>query len=390
MHKVCVLTATRAEYGLLRWLMQDMKDEPGFVLQVVVTGAHLSPRFGETWKQIEADGFAIDAKLEMLDEAESGPAALVRSTGKCAVQLADVLDKLSPDLLVVLGDRYELLPVCSAALLMDIPIAHISGGDVTEGAIDDSIRHAVTKLAAIHLVSSKEAEKRVLQMGEEPERVFLCGGPGLDNLRRLPVISRDELALDLGLDAGKSWALLTYHPETRLSVLENLTTLQNILAGLKSVLDGRLEVLATYANADLGGQEINTALEEAAQENSWLRICPNLGQKRYVSMLRQACFMLGNSSSAIFETPTLALPAINIGERQKGRKLTPNIIQCGRGKADIAAAILKALDSGFAASLQNIESPYGDGHFSEKALDAFKTAFSWNRKRLLTKKFVDR
>lgn len=172
MHKICVLTATRAEYGLLRWLMQDIKDDSGLLLQVVVTGAHLVPRLGDTWRQLEADGFEIDAKVEMLDPADASPAALVRSTGECSLGLADAFAKLAPDLLVILGDRYELLPAATAALLMDIPIAHISGGDVTEGAIDDSIRHALTKLAALHLVSSKEAEKRVLQMGEEPERVF--------------------------------------------------------------------------------------------------------------------------------------------------------------------------------------------------------------------------
>ncbi len=387
MHKICVLTATRAEYGLLRCLMQDIRDDPGLMLQVVVTGAHLVPRFGDTWRQLEADGFEIDAKVEMLDPADASPAALVRSTGECSLGLADAFARLAPDMLVILGDRYELLPTATAALLMDIPIAHISGGDVTEGAIDDSIRHALTKLAALHLVSSKEAEKRVLQMGEEPERVFWCGGPGLDNLRRLPSIPRKELALDLGLDPGRDWVLLTYHPETRLSVLENLETLQNILTALGKLAEDRsVQVLATYANADLGGAEINGALENAAKSLSWLKICPNLGQLRYVSMLRQARFMLGNSSSAIFETPTLSLPAVNIGNRQKGRQLTSNIIQSGRCLPDILAAIAQAA---VAEAGQPAESPYGNGHFAEKALSAIKAVLSWDRQRLLTKRFVD-
>lgn len=387
MHKICVLTATRAEYGLLRWLMQDIRDDPGLLLQVVVTGAHLVPRFGNTWRQLVEDGFEIDAKVEMLDPSDASPAALVRSTGECSLGLADVFARLAPDMLVILGDRYELMPAATAALLMDIPIAHISGGDVTEGAIDDSIRHALTKLAALHLVSSKEAVKRVLQMGEEPERVFWCGGPGLDNLRRLPSIPRKELALDLGLDAGKDWALLTYHPETRLSVFENLETLQNILTALGKQAEERgIQVLATYANADLGGCEINSALENAAKGLSWLKVCPNLGQLRYVSMLRQVKFMLGNSSSAIFETPTLGLPAVNIGDRQKGRQITSNIILSGRGLADISAAIAQACA---AEGGQPAASPYGDGHFAEKALSAIKTTLSWDRQRLLTKRFVD-
>lgn len=388
MHKICVLTATRAEYGLLRWLMQDIKDDPALALQVVVTGAHLVPQFGLTWKQIEADGFSIDAKVNMLDGTDTSQAGLVKSTGNCAVELADVFTRLTPDMLVVLGDRYELLPVCTAALLMDIPIAHISGGDVTEGAIDDSIRHAITKLAVLHLVSSKEAEKRVLQMGEEAERVFMCGGPGLDNLRRLPEFSRNELAADLGLDSGKDWALLTYHPETRLSLSENLDTLHNILAVLEETAGAvNFQVLATYANADSGGPEINEALEKAKERSVWLKVCPNLGQLRYVNMLRQAGFMLGNSSSAIFETPTLGLPAVNIGDRQKGRQLTSNIIQCGRSEEEIAAAIARAIAAG--GNPHPIESPYGDGHFAEKALAAVKSVLSWDRQRLLTKRFVD-
>lgn len=390
MYKVCVLTATRAEYGLLRWLMQDIQADPELALQLIITGAHLSPLFGETWREIEADGFKIDAKLEMLPEHSGVAQELVKSTGKCLELLGETLASLQPDLLVLLGDRYELLPVCTAALLLDIPIAHISGGDVTEGAIDDAVRHAVTKLSSLHLVSSEEAQRRVLQLGEEPARVFLCGGPGLDNLRRLPQLTRQALAADLGLNVNNAWALLTYHPETRLSIAENLDTLRNILTVLaKRAGIGHFETVATYANADLGGTEINCCLEQAARKNEWLKVCPNLGQLRYVNMLRQIKFMLGNSSSAIFETPALGLPAVNIGNRQKGRRLTPNIIQCGHSADDIATAVAKAEAPSFSGSLRDIVSPYGDGHFAEKALHALKTGLTWGRRQLLTKRFID-
>ena len=389
MCKVCVLTATRAEYGLLRWLMEDIRADSSLELQLVVTGAHLSPLFGETWREIEADGFHIDARLEILPKSSASPSDLTRSAGKCLNLLADSFAELSPDLLVVLGDRYELLPVCTAALLLDIPVAHISGGDVTEGAIDDAIRHAVTKLSSLHLVSSEEAQRRVLQMGEEPERVFLCGGPGLDNLRRLPQLTRSELAASLGLNVDNDWALLTWHPETRISLAENMDVLRNILDVLGQWgKKGGLEVVATYANADLGGKEINEHLEQAAAESPWLKVCSSLGQLRYVNMLRQVRFMLGNSSSAIFETPTLGLPAINIGERQKGRRLTPNIIQCGRSREALADAVNKIQSQKFPEARQ-IPCPYGDGRFSEKALAAIKTGLGWGRKKLLTKRFVD-
>ena len=408
MHKICVFTATRAEYGLLRWLMQDIQDDPELELQLVVSGAHLSPRFGETWREIAADGFEIDLKLEMLPEHSTSAAALAGGMGKSMELLAEKLALLRPDLLVVLGDRYELLAAASVALLLDIPLVHISGGDVTEGAIDDAVRHALTKLSSLHLVSSEEARRRVLQLGEEPERVFLCGGPGLDNLYRLPRLSRQELAASLGLDPQKAWALLTWHPETRISLAENLETLSQILTVLadranptaklqqtnRATLPERdmangLAVVATYANADLGGKEINEQLEQAAQKYPWLTVRPSLGQLRYVNMLRQVKFMLGNSSSAIFETPALGLPAINIGERQKGRALTPNIIQCGRSAGEIDAALLRAESPAFLQGLQGLKSPYGDGRFAEKAMAAIKTGLAWGQKRLLTKRFID-
>ena len=386
--KICVVTAARSEYGLLRWLMQDIKNDPTLTLQVVVTGSHLSPDFGYTWHEIEEQGFEINAKLDML-LASPFQTALVKSTGLCALGIADVFDSLQPDLLVVLGDRYEMLPVCSAALLMSIPIAHISGGDVTEGAIDDQVRHALTKLSALHLVSSPQAAARVRQMGEEEWRICVAGGPGMDNIRRLPALSREELAKDLGLNPAKDWTMLTWHPETKISLENNLKTVCDILQALGK--QSNLQVVATYANADYGGREINSYLEQVAREApEQMVVRQSLGQLRYVNMLKQAKFMIGNSSSAIFETPALKLPAINIGNRQKGRPLTPNIIPCGYTLDKILSAIVSIDSAEFKQKNLGYESPYGQGFFAEKALAAIKQGLGEGKEKLLVKKFVDR
>ena len=385
--KICVVTAARSEYGLLHWLMQDIKDDPNLTLQVVVTGSHLSPDFGYTWHEIADDGFNIDAKVEMLLTSPL-QSDLVKSTGLCALGIADAFEQLQPDLLVILGDRYEMLPVCSAALLMGIPIAHISGGDVTEGAIDDQVRHALTKMAALHLVSSPQAAARVRQMGEEDWRICLAGGPGMDNLRRLPLWSREELAKDLKLNPKKDWALLTWHPETKISLQDNLKTVHAILEALGK--QPNLQVVATYANADYGGREINEVLEQAAKERGQqIVVRQSLGQLRYVNMLKQVKFMIGNSSSAIFETPALKLPAINIGNRQKGRELTPNIISSGYSLEEILKAINTVNSPEFKQKNVGYESPYGDGFFAEKALAAIKQALNGGKENLLLKKFVD-
>lgn len=387
MWKICAVTAARSEYGLLRWLLQDIKADPDLELQLVVTGSHLAAAFGNTVAEIEEHGFKIDARIDMgLDDTSKF--GLAKSLGRCATLFAETLHQLKPDLLLVLGDRYELLPICSAALLLDIPIAHISGGDVTEGAIDDQVRHAVTKMAALHLVSSQEAARRVRQMGEEDWRVCLAGGPGMDNLRRLPLLGRKALALDLGLDPAKDWALMTWHPETKISLETNLQAVEHIVQALAD--QPGLQTIATYANADHGGSEINQYLEQAARERpGHLVVCPSLGQLRYVNMLREAKFMIGNSSSAIFETPALRLPAINIGNRQKGRFLTPNIIACGAESSEITAAIAHLNSPAFKAANQNFDSPYGNGFFAEKALSALKEGLAKGRETLLLKKFVD-
>ncbi len=388
--KICVVTAARSEYGLLRWLMQDIKDDPDLELQILVTGAHLSPEFGLTVKDITAQGFVIDAAVDML-LASSGNAATAKGMGLAGISAADALERLQPDLLFVLGDRYELLPICGAALVMGIPIAHASGGDVTEGAIDDQIRHAVSKMAALHFPGSQDSAQRIAQMGEEPWRIHATGEAGLDNLRRLPRATRPELAADLGLDPKKDWAVFTWHPETKCSVQENIVTLWDILNALLE--HENLQVIATYANADFGGQEINEQLELAASAHDE-RLCvhKNLGQLRYINLLREARLMAGNSSSGMLETPALMLPTLNVGDRQKGRLPAPNIVSCPRDSSAIAKALKKMLSAKFSDGLKTTEAdnPYGDGFFAEKTLAVLKDMLAHkSREELLRKKFID-
>ena len=388
--KICVVTAARSEYGLLRWLMQDIKDDPDLTLQVLVTGSHLSPDFGLTVNEITGQGFVVDAAVDML-LASSSAAATAKGMGLAGVSVADALERLAPDLLFVLGDRYELLPVCSAALVMGIPIAHASGGDVTEGAIDDQIRHAVTKMAALHFPGSEDSARRIAQMGEEAWRIHMVGEAGLDNLRRLPVLPRDAQAADLGLDPDKDWAVFTWHPETKCSVQENVMALWDILNIL--VEHDNLQILATYANADYGGQEINEQLELAAMAHEGrIIVHKNLGQLRYINLLREARLMAGNSSSGMLETPALNLPTLNIGDRQKGRLPAPNIVSCARDATSVARALKKLLSPKFSEALAKAvaHNPYGDGFFAEKTLAALKDALACkSREELLRKKFID-
>lgn len=378
--RVAVLTATRAEYGLLRWLMRDIDQDPDLELQVCATGAHLAPEFGETWRNIEEDGFRIAARLPFPMGA-GGRRDLALGMAACAQGAALAFDELKPDMLIALGDRYELLPVCGAALVMDIPVAHISGGDITEGAIDDQIRHAVTKLASLHFPGSAESAARLLQMGEAPERVILVGELGLDGFMRGPRLDRRALAKDLGLDEARPWALVTWHPETKASLEYNLRAAHDIMAALLKAPEwsapgmpkGRLQCLVTYANADYGGREINAFMNAAASRHPHdILVRDNLGPVRYISMLHEAACMVGNSSSGIFESPTAKLPTLNIGDRQKGRFLTPNIVQCAPTQAAVLRGLATLQSPEFREKSNHAASPYGDGRASERVLNSLK------------------
>jgi UDP-hydrolysing UDP-N-acetyl-D-glucosamine 2-epimerase len=366
--KVCVVTAARSEYGLLRWVMKEIADSRDMPLQLIVTGAHLSPEYGLTWKEIEADGFAIDARVDMGLDSDNA-ASLVRSMGRCSMGMADALEKLMPDWLMVLGDRYELLPICSAALVMRIPIAHISGGDVTLGAIDDQIRNAVSKMASLHFPGTEESAERLMSMGEDPQRVFAVGEPGLDNIRRLPRMSRDELAADLGLDPSKKWVLFSYHPETKRSISENIKTLKAAVGAVLGIQD--MITIATYANADQGGRKINAYLESIAEQMpEKLKVRKSLGQFRFISLMAECALMAGNSSSGIVEAPLFGIPVLNIGERQKGRHLCKNVHSCDSSPRSIEDTLSMLERAGFPKT--DPDHYYGDGHSAERIVKVFR------------------
>lgn len=382
--KICVVTASRSEYGLLRWLMEEIKNDAQLELQIIVTGSHLSPEFGLTYQEIEKDGFFIDEKVEMLLSANT-KVAIAKSMGLCSISISKAFEKLKPDLVVVLGDRYELLSVCSTAVVMNIPIAHISGGDITEGAIDDMIRHAITKMACLHFPGTEESARRIIQMGEEPRRVFNVGEPCLDNFKRLQRLSRKELSYDLGFNEEKKWILMTYHPETMLSIEDNLKIVNNLIAVLTEF--DNFQILITYPNADYGSKEIIEILIKTCINNPEIfKMVKNLGQQKYISFMQQAYCIIGNSSSGIVESPFLRIPCINIGKRQKGRVMSGNIITIEGDIGSLRAAFLKLNDNDFKENLKKFDNIYGDEDTAIRIKNILKSV---NFKSIQKKEFFD-
>lgn len=361
MKKICIVTAARSEYGLLRWLINDLSDSDKFELQLVVTGGHLLKEQGHTIDQIIADGYKIARTVDAGIDASSTQ-KLSASMGRMAEGFSECFAELKPDYLLVLGDRYELLPICSTAFVMRIPIIHLSGGDVTEGAIDDGIRNAVTMLATYHFPGTEDSRQNIIRMRGSDHNVWTVGEPGLDVFNRIELLTREQLAENLGIDPEKKWILMTYHSETRESLEYNLESVKNVVDCLYG-LEG-YQIVITYANADFGGIQINNFLEDyCSKHKDRFVIIPSLGQQRYVSYMKQVSFVIGNSSSGICEAPFLEVPVINIGDRQKGRYQCSNIIQCGHLRSEIQQAI---------ESIKNIvispedKNYWGDGHTSER------------------------
>ncbi len=332
---IAIITGTRAEYGLLSGISRELKGQ-GAAVQLIVTGAHLSAAHGMTVDAIEEP---IAAWVDMQLQGDT-PLALAHATARATSGIADALSRLKPDLVVILGDRYEMLAAATAAFLLHIPIAHIHGGEVTEGAQDESIRHAITKLSYWHFASAQAHAARLRQLGEDPARIFPLGAPGIDNLAQTP-LSREQLEADLGIALNTPVALFTYHPET-LSPMPVEAQIGAILASLAARPD--ITWLITGANAEAGGMAINAALEHFAQTHANAIFRMSLGQKRYISALHACDLVVGNSSSALIEAPTLGKIAVNIGDRQKGRLRTPTVIDCACNTASILAALQKALD----------------------------------------------
>jgi len=306
--------------------------------------------------------------------------------GRCAIGISKAFERLKPDAIVVLGDRYELLPICSSALIMGIPIAHISGGDITEGVIDDQIRHAITKMAHLHFPGTEESARRIMQMGEDPKRIFVAGELGIDNFKRIKRITRRETADVLGLDQSNKWILFTYHPETAISIKKNLKRVSDIFSALRKVKN--TEVVVTYPNADYGGRQIIELLKkECLLPGGRFQLIKNLGQLMYINLMCRSHCIIGNSSSGITESPSAGIPAINIGNRQKGRIIPGNVICANGGRKSVSAALRKAFSSEFRDKSKYIKNPYDKGGAAENIVRVFRKVSFWET--LLSKKFID-
>lgn len=369
MKKVCVVTGTRAEYHLLTPLLRAIQAEQGLELILIVTGSHLSERYGNTYKAIEQDEFPIDAKVPILSETDDSK-AINGAMSRAIVGIGEVLEKTCPDMMVLLGDRYELLSAAIAAMNYRIPIAHLHGGETTEGAIDECIRHSITKMSYLHFTSCEVYRKRVIQLGESPERVFNVGAIGLENIRQRKRMSYAELEESLNWKFNGLLAVVTFHPVT----LEKNTAgeqFKQILMALDRF--ERLGIIFTKANADSGGMEINHMIDEYVLAHSDRAVAVySLGVARYFAALEQAAVVIGNSSSGIIETPSFKVPTVNIGDRQKGRIQAKNIINCAPESDAIYRAIRKALSCEFREYVQDTVNPYGDGVVAEKIVRQIK------------------
>lgn len=361
--KVCVVTGSRAEYGLLYWLLRGIQAEPSLQLQLVVTGMHLSPEFGMTVNQIEADGFVADAQVDMKLAGDT-PKALTRSIGLGLIGFADTFESLQPDIVVVLGDRYEIFAAAQAAMVARIPIAHIHGGELTEGLIDDAIRHAITKMAHLHFVSAEEYRKRVIQLGEAADRVWNIGAPGLDAIRKLTLLDCAALSKELEFDVTQPFLLVTYHPVT-LAADGDDSGAEALFGALETFTDHA--VVITGVNADTGHDGIRkriAAFVAAHPDRALART--SLGQLRYLSAMAHADVVVGNSSSGLIEAPALKVPTVNIGERQRGRLRAASVIDADTTRAAVVAAINYALSPEFRSKSKAAASIFGDGTASEK------------------------
>lgn len=381
--KMCVVTGSRAEYGLLYWLIKEIQDDPALQLQLIVTGMHLSPEFGLTWKQIEQDGFTIHRKVEMLLSSDT-PVGIGKSTGLGIIGFADALEDLQPDILVVLGDRFEIFAAVQAAMMHRIPIAHIHGGEITEGAVDDALRHAITKMSHLHFTATERYRQRVIQLGESPQRVFNVGTPGLDNICRLNLLDKAQLEKALDFKLGERNLLITFHPVT----LEKATAAAQFDRLLKALdcLDA-VHLIFTQPNADADGRVLIDMIEQYRQR------CPeriasyiSLGSLRYLSALKYMDAVVGNSSSGLIEAPAFKIGTINIGDRQKGRLCAASVIHCAPETDAIVQAFHTLFSEDFQNSLKTIENPYGQGGASSAIKELLKAQALEN---ILKKRFYD-
>lgn len=361
--KICVVTGTRAEYGLLRNLLLKLRDTENVKLDLVVTGSHLSDQFGNTQEEIVKDGFDdyIRIAIPLEDDSKEGMAV---STGIAVQKFAELFKGYKPDIIIVLGDRFEILAAVIAAHIIGISVAHIAGGDVTEGAVDDAIRHCITKMSQLHFPGCEQSAKRIVQMGEEPDRVFNVGEPGVENCLNLKLMSRNELSENLNFAINcHDYSVVTFHPVT----MENNTAIEQVYQLIHAMDDQKgMFYIITMANADAGGRVINEIWQkEGKKRENWL-VVPSLGVLRYLSAVKYAKLVIGNSSSGVIEVPALGTPTINIGDRQKGRMMAESVIQCDPAQDQINLAIQKGVTPEFQKMAKNIKSPFGDGTTSSQ------------------------
>lgn len=382
MRKICIVTGTRAEYGLLRWVMDAVCTASGLELQVIATGMHLSPEFGLTYREIEKDGFIIDRKVEMLLSSDT-PTGLAKSMGLGLIGFGTALEELRPNLMLVLGDRFEILAAVAAAMVARIPVAHLHGGEATEGAFDEAIRHSITKMSHLHFVAADEYRKRVIQLGEQPERIFLVGGLGIDNIKKLTLLDRPSLEASLGFKLGRRNLLVTFHSVT----LENATSAQQmaeLLAALEKLENTHL--IFTMPNADTHGRVLFDMIKQFVSIHPNSRAFISLGQLLYLSCIQHVDGVVGNSSSGLLETPSFGKGTINIGDRQRGRLKAKSVLDCNPDRDSISKAIEHLYSSPFQAMLKTVRNPYGEGGASEKIVQVLQ---DFPLESILKKTFYD-
>lgn len=366
--KICIVTGTRAEYGLLRWVMQGILEDPGLTLQIIATGMHLSPEFGLTYREIEQDGFRIDRKVEMLMSSDT-PMGIGKSMGLGMIGFSDALHDLKPDLLLVLGDRFEIFSAVSAALVARIPVAHLHGGERTEGAFDESIRHCITKMSHLHFVAAEEYRKRVIQLGEQSEHVFLTGGLGVDGIKKQKLLSRLEFEDTIDFRLGNKNLLITFHPATldSGSAGEQMSELLAVLGDLSDT-----HLIFTMPNADTDGRVLIQMIQDFVREHPNARSYTSLGQLRYLSCIQHVDGVVGNSSSGLIEVPSLKKGTINIGDRQQGRLKASSVIDCLPERYAIRQALQKLYSTEFQEQLQETKSLYGNGGASDLVVETIR------------------
>ena len=371
MRKICVVTGTRAEYGLLSRLMRMIKDSPKTQLQVIATNMHLSPKFGNTYQEIERDGFTIDCKIPIIDDNDKDDAVTtVKSMAKALAGFADAYNELKPDLVVVLGDRYEILAAATAALIERIPIVHIHGGEVTEGAFDDAIRHSITKMSHLHFASTEAYRKRIIQLGEQPDRVFYTGAIGVENVKKISLMSKEEVEKEIDFKIDENTILVTYHPVT----LGNRTAkddIEDFIAALEERKD--LRVIFTMPNSDTGGQFIVDAVNNYVNNTDRAKAFKSLGVVRYLSVMKQVAAVVGNSSSGIVEVPSFGIPTLNIGDRQKGRIQADSTYNCLPDKDSILKGLDKVLSKEFRELASKVHNPYEKANTAEEIFTVIST-----------------